>query len=151
MRSRASRIENPNHARATGQQSAYLTRRRFCVVALCAQNRALSGDLLSDRLHYSVSSKHILSLDDFAGLESEIGSSQPIVNRRSFGMCVLSISLDNRKIPPAHGEIRMTQDILKRENIPAIANVFNGKSVAESMSMNPRDSRALSKPGKQPG
>lgn len=61
----------------------------------------------------SIERKHILSLDDFAGLESEIGSSQPIVDRRGFGMRVLSISLDDRKIPPAHGEIRMPQDILK--------------------------------------
>ena len=66
-------------------------------------------------------------------------------------MRVLSISLDDRKIPPAHGEIRMTQDILKRENIPAVANIFNGKSVTESMSMDSRDARAFFQPGKQPG
>ena len=99
----------------------------------------------------SITRKHILSLDGFAGLESEIGSSQPIVDRRGFGMRVLSISLDDRKIPPAHGEIRMTQDILKRENIPAVANIFNGKSVTESMSMDSRDARAFFQPGKQPG
>ena|GEM_PF-6391234 len=34
----------------------------------------------------SIARKHILSLDDFAGLESEIGSSQPIVDRRGFGV-----------------------------------------------------------------
>ena len=53
-------------------------------------------------------------------------------------MRVLSISLDDRKIPPTHCEIRMTQDILKRENIPAVANIFNGKSVTEPVGMNAR-------------
>ena len=61
----------------------------------------------------SIGGKPILSLDDFAGLESEIDSSQPIVDRRGFGMRVLSISLDDRKIPPTHCEVRVTEDVLK--------------------------------------
>ena len=67
----------------------------------------------------------------------------PVIDRTGLPMSGLTIDVCNTCIPLNHCEVRMTEQRLKSEKVPFIAEIGDRECVAESMGIDVFNSRSL--------